>query len=71
MITATITNIVREGNAITVFAQFPDGVRNYSFEPTATNKDIKQRIKQDVDSLNDIETKASKLKESLIGEIIE
>ena len=71
MITATITNIVREGNGITVFAQFPEGVRNYSFEPNATNKGIKQRIKQDVDALNDVEDKAIKLKDSLIGEIIE
>lgn len=71
MITAIIQNVVREGNAIAVFVQFPEGVRNYSFEPTVTNKEIKQRIKEDVDSLNDIEQKASNIKDALIGVVIE
>lgn len=70
MIQATIQNVVREGNGITVFVQFPDGVRNYSFEPIVTNKEIKQRIKQDVDEINKVEEKASELKDELIGQEI-
>lgn len=70
MIQATITNVVREGNGVTVFAQFPEGVRNYTFEVGATRREIREKIKVDVDFLNDLERRASNLKEELIGEVI-
>ncbi len=68
---ATITNVVREGNGITVFARFSEGQeRNYSFSVGTTNKEIKQRIRQDVDALNKLEAEANVLKDELIGVII-
>ena len=69
---ATITNVLREGNGITVFVSgFENGDRTYTFEGTATKRDIRDRIKVDVDFVNDLERKASNLKDDLIGEVIE
>lgn len=68
---AQITNVVREGNGITVFARFSEGSeRTYSFEVGTGNKEIKRRVKQDVDALNKLEAEANVLKDELIGVII-
>ena len=70
-IEATITNVVREGNGITVFAQFPEGDRNYSFPVGTGNKEITRRIREDVKALQKLEAEASVLKDELIGVIID
>ena len=71
MISAQIVNVVREENNITVFAQFPDGVRNYQFGAGITNREIKQRIREDVNLLQKVEQEANTLKDELIGLVIE
>ena len=70
-VTATITNITREGIAIRVFADFSDGqTKNYVFDVNATKSDIRQVVRKDVDDINDAENKALTL-ETLKGEVIE
>ena len=71
IVTATITNVTREGVSIRVFADFSDGqTKNYVFDVNATKSDIRQTVRRDVNEINDVENKALAL-ETLKGEVIE
>lgn len=70
-ITARITNVIKDGNGIRVFAEFNDGdSRSYLFDETVTKNKAIATIKVDVDFKNSLEQKAQNAGNALINEVI-
>ena len=71
MVTATITNIVSEGQGVRVFFTFSDDnhVESLLFDSNTTKTLVKAAIKTRVDVFNDAASKASSL-QSIIGEVV-
>jgi len=70
-ITARITNVIKDGNGIRVFADFSDGdSRSYMFDETITKNKAINIIKVDVDFKNSLEQKAQTAGSALINEVI-
>lgn len=72
LITATITNIVKEGNGIRVFVEYSnDGsTEGFLFSGDRGASDIQAAIGQRVAELNSLDTKVSDLQADLIGQNI-
>jgi hypothetical protein len=70
-ITARITNVIKDGNGIRVFAEFTDGdVRSYLFDDTVTRNKAISIIKTDVDFKNSLEQKVQNAVTVLVNEVI-
>lgn len=72
MITATISNIIKEGKGgFVVFAVFSDGREmNYHFDEKADKDSIVKVIQGEVDFENSLDKKAEELKAELVGTVI-
>jgi len=59
---AKITNIVKDGNGIRVFAEFTDGSsRGYLFESDVTRETIRDAIQIDLKILDNVQDKVENL----------
>lgn len=67
---ATITNVIKEGMGLRVFADFKDEERSYLFGADVVSEEIIERIKKDVEELGSLETKVEKTRKELTGTVI-
>jgi len=67
MVTATLTNVIKNNENIVVAVRFSDGEeRTFNFSRNATRFEIKQEIKRIIDEKNDLVDKIEAYKD-LIG----
>lgn len=67
-IIATVKNVVKDGNALVLFASFTDGEeKSYKFDPETPEEKIIATVKEDVDFKNSVESKVDTIAKSLIG----
>ena len=69
-ITATITNVARNGNEFIIYCDIAGNIESFAFTADVTKSDVVAAIQARVDFLNSIIAKLDLLSSKVIGQVI-